>query len=49
MSVMTWTALQQKALAEPSARAIQVSTGEHFEDVISARGENARVGLTVNR
>ncbi len=43
-----WTKLQRQAMAAPAARARQVQ-GEHFESVISPTGENATVGLTVNR
>jgi hypothetical protein len=45
---VTWTKLQQQAMAEPSARAYQVQ-GEHFEDYVSPTNEDARLGLTVNR
>lgn len=43
--------LQSYAIEHPAARARQVSddNGQHFADVISPSGENAAVGLTVNR
>jgi hypothetical protein len=46
----TWAALRQAAIEHPSARAnMNEDGGQHFMEVINPYGEDATVGLTVNR
>lgn len=49
MKPTTFAELQREAIRYPSARAKQVGEGQHFMDVLSPFGEDATVGLTVNR